>query len=268
MLGKAEEISEGGCDVKDRFATQVLNYGGGSQTICICVLIAEGVLPRPDRIVIADTGREVRSTWDYLHQHITPYLKKRGLSVEIASHDLATVDLYSLKSETVLIPVFTQTGKMRSWCSGEWKTSVVRRYLRASGVASATQWIGYALDEKRRWQGKSTEDGPWRLRFPLVELGIVQADCAVIIKKAGLPEARKSRCWMCPNQPNAEWRQLRDEFPKEFEDACRLDDEIREEDDEHAFFLHQSRVPLREADLSAADRKEPNRQCTLGTCFV
>jgi hypothetical protein len=252
----------------ERYETQVLNYGGGSQTVCMCVLIAEGVLPRPDRIVIANTGREVKSTWDYLSNHVTPYLASHGLSVEIASHELATVDLYSMKENTILLPVFTATGKMSSWCSGEWKTAVVRRHLRSSGVASATQWIGYAYDEKRRWSGKATEDGPWRLRFPLVELRIVQADCAVIIKKAGLPPVRKSRCWMCPNQPNAEWRQLRDESPLEFEEACVMDEQIREDDEEKAFFLHQSRVPLREADLEAADRKVPSRQCTLGTCFV
>lgn len=251
----------------ERYETQVLNYGGGSQTVTLCVLICEGVLPRPDRIVMANTAREVKSTFDYLEEHVRPYLQRHGMEVEIASHELATVDLYSHLG-TILLPVFTAEGKMSSWCSGEWKTSVVRRHLRAAGITSATQWIGYAYDEKRRWFGKSLEDGPWRLRFPLVEHGIVKADCGVIIKKAGLPPVNKSRCWMCPNQPNEEWRQLKRDSPDEFEQACILDETIREDDEEGAFFLHQSRVPLREADLDAKDRKEPNRQCTLGTCFV
>ena len=253
----------------NRYETQVLNYGGGSQTVTICVLIAEGILPRPDRIVMADTSREVESTWDYLEQHIRPYLSRHDLDVEVevAPHTLATCDLYSYKG-TLLIPVFTATGKMSSWCSGEWKTEVVRRHLRASGVKSATQWIGYAHDERRRWKDKPIEEGPWRLRFPLVEMMLVKADCPRIIRKAGLPLPRKSRCSICPNQPNAEWRELRDGSPEEFEAACRLDEQIRDDDDEHAVFLHQSRVPLREADLDAPDRKEPSRQCTLGLCFV
>lgn len=254
---------------KERYATQVLNYGGGLQTVCVCVLIAEGVLPRPDRIVMADTSREVQSTWDYLHEDIQPYLEKHGLpAVEIAKHELATVDLYSSKSSTILIPVFTETGKLSSWCSGEWKTEVVKRHLRATGVKSATQWIGYAFDETKRWKDKPTEDGPWRLRFPLVELGIVKIDCNVIAKKAGLRAARKSRCWCCPNQPNEEWRQLRDELPEQFELACKLDEEVRADDDRNGVFLHQDRVPLREADLDRKDRKEPDRQCSLGICFV
>lgn len=255
--------------MSERFSTQVLNYGGGNQTVAMCVLIAEGVLPRPDRIVMADTSREVQSTWDYLLEEVKPYLEKHGLSVEIASRDLATVDLYSKKGTTLLLPVFTQTGKLRTFCSGEWKTDVVKRHLRASGVTSATQWIGYAFDERRRWEGKQMEDGPWRIRFPLVELGIVSADCPVIAKRAGFKKVpRKSRCWCCPNQANAEWRQLRDELPEQFEAACRLDEEVRAEDEMGGVFLHQDRVPLREADLERPDRKEPNRQCTLGVCFV
>lgn len=251
----------------DRYATQVLNYGGGSQTVAMCVLIANGVIPKPDRIVIADTSREVKSTWDYLTEHVQPFLKPHGLSVEIAPHSLATVDLYSHKG-TLEIPVYTETGKFSSYCSGEWKTQVLRRYLRDNGIKTATQWIGYAFDEKRRWKGKPTVDGPWKIRFPLVEFGIVKADCPVIIKKAGLPPVSKSRCYMCPNQPNREWRELRDNSPAEFERACAVDEAVRDEDEHGAVFLHHSRVPLREADLDASDRKLPDRQCTLGVCFV
>lgn len=37
---------------------EILNYGGGRQTVAMCILIKRGVLPRPDHIIIADTGRE------------------------------------------------------------------------------------------------------------------------------------------------------------------------------------------------------------------
>lgn len=251
----------------ERYATQVLNYGGGRQTVAMCVLVAEGLLPRPDRIVIADTGREAASTWAYLAGQIRPYLAKFDLAVEVAPHSLATVDIYAHNGD-LLLPVFTQTGKLSAYCSGEWKRDVVRRHLRASGIKSATCWIGYGFDEKRRWKGKGDPDGPWAVRFPLVELMVDAAGCERIIAKAGLPMPEKSRCWMCPHQPNAEWRQLRDELPEQWEQACDLDDELREADEMGGVFLHQSRVPLRDADLEAADRREPSRQCTLGVCFV
>lgn len=242
---------------------EVLSYGGGRQTVAMLVLVCEGKLPRPDRIVMADTSREVGSTFDYLRSTMQPYLDEHGLVVEIAPHTLATVDLYAHNGD-LLLPVYTETGKLSTYCSNEWKARVVQRYLRADGVKSATQWIGFALDERKRWD-KPADNGPWKRRFPLVELMVTSADCPVIIRNAGLSEPRKSRCWNCPHQNNAEWAELP---PSEFEAACNLDDELRENDGRGGVFLHQSRVPLREADLSAPDRREPNRQCGLGLCMI
>lgn len=54
--------------------TIVWSYGGGVQSAAIGVLIREGVLPVPDLAVIADTGRERRSTWEYLRRFMQPYL--------------------------------------------------------------------------------------------------------------------------------------------------------------------------------------------------
>lgn len=242
---------------------QVLSYGGGRQTVAMLVLVCKGILPRPDHILTADTGREVSSTWKYLDEHMRPYLAQYGMHVEVAPHSLAAVDLYGHNGD-LLLPVFTNTGKLQTYCSNEWKARVCQRYLRAHGIAGACQWIGFAFDERSRWN-KPEEHGPWPRRFPLVELMINSVDCPRIIASAGLPVPNKSRCWNCPHQNNEEWREL---TPVEFEAACKLDDEIRENDEMGGVFLHQSRVPLREADLSAPDRKEPNRQCGLGMCML
>lgn len=244
-------------------STEIFSYGGGRQTVAMLALVAKEILPRPDRIVTADTSREVGSTWQYLNEHVQPWLAKYGMQVEVAPHDLATVDLYG-KNGDLLLPVYTATGKLPTYCSNEWKSRVIHRYLRSLGISSAVQWIGYAYDERRRWD-KPQEPGPWTRRFPLVDLMIRQADCPAIVASVGLPPVLKSRCWNCPHQTNAEWRELP---PEEFAKACDLDDEIRENDDRGGVFLHQSRVPLRQADLSAPDRREPDRQCGLGLCML
>ena len=246
----------------------VLSYGGGRQTVAMAILIKRGVLPRPDRVVIADTGREARSTWAYLDAYTRPLLATVGLDVEIASHDLATVDLYG-HNGTLLLPVWTETGKFTAYCSGEWKKAVIRRYLRGQGVGPETRvtnWIGYAWDERRRIKGEDT--GPWLRRFPLIELGLTKADCQIIIADEGLPLPPSSSCWMCPHRSNAEWRHVRDNLPEQWQEAIALDEEIRETDERHAVYLHQSRVPLALADLDAPDRREPMRQCSLGLCMV
>src|SRR6185437_8953778 len=147
------------------------------------------------------------------------------------------------------------------------KREVVKRYLRQQGIASGEQWIGFALEERRRVAklAASDRDPKWSVRFPLVELMITTEVSAEIVRKQGLPPAPISSCWMCPHKRNAEWRAL---SADEFEAACLLDEEVREEDIARGgpgVWLHHSKVPLREADLSdeREDRKEI--QCSFGS---
>lgn len=244
---------------------QVLSYGGGIQTIALLVLCARGVLPTPDRIVFADTGREVASTFAYLDQHARPVAAALGREIEIATSDQRRVDLYGHNGD-LLLPAFTTTGKLQSFCSTEWKARVVERHLRATGVTGAVSWIGFSLDERHRVKG--TGRPPWYRRYPLLELGLTRTDCERVIQAAGLPLPSKSRCWMCPHQSNAEWREVRDEWPAEWRQAVALDAEIRAADERGGVFLHASRRPLAEADLETPDRREPGRQCGLGACWV
>lgn len=250
--------------------TEVMNYGGGRQTVAMCLLVAMEKLPEPDRIVIADTGREARSTWEYLDEYVQPLMASVGLTVEIAPHSLATVDLYSHKG-TLLMPVFTETGKFSTYCSGEWKTCVVQRYLRAKGIKSATSWIGFTTDEPKRIRNlfeSSKTKGAWRVRCPLAELMLTRLDCEKLILRHGWPLPPKSACFMCPHRSNEEWRFIRDNYPDQWQEAIKIDCEIREEDEFNAVYLHHSRVPLDQADLDAIDRKEPDRQCGLGLCMI
>lgn len=253
--------------------TQILNYGGGRQTAALCVLVKRGVLPRPDRIVIADTGREKQSTWDYLDEVIQPMLSSVGLTVEIAPRSLAYVDLYGHNGD-LLIPVYTATGKLSAFCSTEWKARPVRRYLRGLGVESGVNWIGFTIDERQRIKTRKDEQGEdakWTRSYPLCDLMLTKQDCINILTSEGLPVPPPSSCWMCSNMANEEWRYIRDEYPPNFESACVVDEEVRAEDIANGgtgVWLHHSRVPLREADLEAEDRKGPTRQCGLGICFV
>lgn len=243
----------------------VLNYGGGTQTIAICELIRRGILPPPDFIVAADTGREVASTWAYLEAHARPRLAEIGLAIEVASHDLATVDLYA-KNGDLLLPVFTETGKLPTFCSVEWKARVVERWLRSQGVTSATQWIGFSTEERKRV--KPQPPGPWIRAYPLLDLMLTRGDCEQIILDGGLPLPSKSACYMCPHRSNAEWREVRDRHPEQWADAVRIDASVREADERGAVYLHRSLVPLADVDLDQPDRQIVGRQCGLGLCFV
>lgn len=246
----------------------VLNYGGGRQTVAICLLIAKGVIPKPDRIVMADTSREKPTTFDYLEAYTRPLMREHGVEIEIASREHATVDLYSHKG-TLLIPAYHPTGKFSAYCSGEWKRDVVERYLRQQGVTGGTTLLGFSYDEKKRWSRSiDTERHNHRVACPLVDLMITTQACLAIIENHGWPAPHVSSCWMCPNQKNEEWAWTKEHRPDLFAEACRIDQEVRENDDEGGVWLHHSKVPLAEADLTIVEKPGVVRQCSLGTCFV
>lgn len=241
------------------------SYGGGVQSVAIAVLIKEGVLPKPDLAVIADTGRERRTTWQYLDGMVRPYLAPTGVEIRIASHSLATKDLYAPDGLT-LMPAYTEEGRLPTYCSVEWKRRVVNRWLREQGVEDCDCWIGYSIDELRRVSEKDAVK--WcRQRFPLIDRMINRAMCRRIIEGAGLPVPKKSRCYQCPHQDADEWAEtLADPIDGPLAVAC--DEEVRANDPEGTgLYLHYSRVPLRLVG-SGGGIATPLAPCDGGYCWT
>jgi hypothetical protein len=248
---------------KEHEMKHILAYGGGVQSVAMCVLAAQRKLPRPDHIVMADTGREVRSTHLYRDMVMAPYLRAHGMRVEVASHELATVDLYG-KNGDLLLPVHTNTGQLPTFCSNEWKARVSERYLRQEygyKTKELLMWIGFSFDERRRIKSHQGRI------YPLAALVVRRADCVRIIQRAGLPVPRKSRCWCCPHQTPSEWRELPSD---ELAAAAGLDEAIRTEDQARGHpgvFLHRSRKPLMDAMNDNGNEGDP-MPCQSGMCFV
>lgn len=257
----------------------IWNYGGGRQSMAIAVLITQGKLPVPERAVIADTGREVESTWRYLKEHAQPLLDTVGLTVEIVPHSYAKFDLYDAKGKP-LMPMFSHgKGQLRTFCSGEWKRDVVYRWLREPerGYGPKNpiiQWIGYSRDEigrckpsRRKWA---------EVQWPLLMgygLTLSRIDCERTVLEAGHPVPRKSRCKMCPFTTNEEWAQQKESDPSDHFVAIQIDREIRERDKRGGLFLHESRVPLELVDLTAKDKPEHplfgrGESCDSAGCFT
>lgn len=242
---------------------RVWMYGGGRQSACIAVLIKRGLLPVPDYATIADTGREKLSTWLYLKNVVQPAL---NFQIHIVSKsEFATVDLWGGKDkDTLLIPAYTnqsgEVGKLETFCSNEWKTRVIERWLGRRGVGKFEKWVGFSLNEKKRWGPMKKYHGD-TVRFPLVDDFPSTTEQAVeIVRSEGWPPPPQSSCWMCPNMRDQEWKKL---SPEEFEKACQFDEEIRTKDP-HAY-LHPSCTPLRQVKFS---KDGEDRQCDKGVCFV
>jgi len=253
--------------------TDVWSFGGGTQSIAIAVLVAQKRLPKPKHVIFADTGREASETMEYFHANVEPIFKEIGLTLEIASHDLATVDLYDKKGLTI-IPAFTENGATRSMCSNEWKRRVIARYLRALGYGPKNPvraWIGISVDEI----GRAKDSGlAWNENYYPLLFGVTmsRSDCRNLIQEYGLPEPPKSSCWMCPYRRDAQWRRLKDFYPADFEKACLLDEEIRLKDRSNGVYLHDSRQPLREVDFSEKETAQASlfgevKHCDSGLCW-
>ena len=247
--------------------TTVWSYGGGTQTAAIAVLILQGKLPKPDIAVMADTGREIQSTWDYLYTVVQPALDAIGFTVEIAAHDLSNVDLWK-SNDYLLIPAFTSqngNGKLPTYCSSEWKKHVIRRWLRQHNINDCDVWLGISTDEIERM--KPSGLNWYRHVYPLIELvPTSRVNCAALVESFGWPSPPKSRCWMCPNQSPLMWADMRKQQPIEFEKAVSFEREIQQRD--RHVWLHKAMIPLTEA-VDITD-KQPSLfdGCDSGYCFV
>ena len=244
--------------------TVVWSYGGGTQSIAIAVLIAQGKLPRPDLIVIADTSREASETWEYTDRWIRPML---GQEIHIAPHSLVTRDLYSSGGK-LLLGAYTEKGRFPFYCSSEWKQRVVRRWMRQQGVKKCVLWLGISWDENDRMR---VSEKKWvKHHYPLCEdIRMTRSECIALVKNFGLPDPPKSSCWCCPNRLNEQWKRLRDVYPADWAKAVALDEEIRAIDSKHAVYLHKQRVPLSIANLNAAvTGKDDDAGCMGGVCYV
>lgn len=260
----------------DPTRTQIFSSGGGVQSTAIAALIVRGDLPKPDLSVIVDTEREKSTTWDYLETVTAPALASVGVQIyRVAKSKYSRVDvLGGEKGQTILIPAFTsqnngQPGKLRTFCSSEWKRDVKRRWVtKEHGVRKAQDWMGFSTDEiGRAARMIKPKPGKWAVRFPLLELGMSRGDCIALVKEMGWPPAPRSSCWMCPNMHMREWREV--QAGPDWEKVIAFEREIRRHDS-HVWLTDQC-VPVETANFSIANETmwgDSGAECESGLCFV
>lgn len=252
--------------------TEIFSSGGGTQSACIAALIIQGRLPKPDFAVIVDTEREHPAVWQYHDSVIKPELASVGVAIHrVPKSEFATVDLWSKGKGGTTLPVFFEGGKAPTHCSNEWKVRVLNRFVRSLGVPTERQrrWIGFSLDEGSRYTrmklGPDAAKG--RIRFPLIEdVPLTRQQAIREVEKMGWPRPPRSACWMCPNHTQREWRDLKLNWPVEFQMAVELEREVRAKEPQS--FFHQSKLPLDEVDFGNEDDLFSGVRCNSGMCFV
>jgi hypothetical protein len=209
---------------------EVWSCGGGTQSCAIAVLIIQGRLPKPDHAVIADTEYEKQSTWDYYEKYLKPGMAEVGVDlVRLKKSEWTERWAKDVINYTghVLIPAYSleegPVAKLDNICTTGWKVRVIERYLRSKGIRKWRTWLGFSVDEPRRWIKKAKNP---LYRLPLVnEVRLRRSEAISLVKRHGWPQPPRSACWMCPNHNNDEWRYLKQYNPKEFQMAVEFERE-------------------------------------------
>jgi hypothetical protein len=253
-----------------------LSLGAGVQSTTLALLAVEGILPKPDVAIFADTGWEPKAVYDHLSQ-LESVMAEAGIPLHRVSNGNLRSDSLDPAHRYASVPYFVRNadgsdGMGRRQCTSEYKLNPIGRKVRELlGAAppdfrrvpkgrKAEQWIGFSTDEIGR---VSDKDGVSyvRKRYPLLELGMSRDDCTRWLKARGWGSTVKSACIGCPFHGNAQWRSLRDKNPDEWADAVAFDESIRKGGASGRplngeAFLHRSRVPLALAPIDRVTTTE------------
>ena len=199
---------------------RVISLGAGVQSTVMALMAEAGDIgPRPDCAVFADTGWEPREVYDHLD----------WLEGQLS------------------FPVYrVQRGNIKEDLESDLNTT-------GHKFASIPFFL---INKDEMMRVKDSQDSWVENRWPLLEREMNRRDCLQWFSDR-YPDRMlaKSACIGCPFHNDHEWRRIKEVFPEEFEEACQVDEKIRDAEGrfQGARFLHAKRIPLRDVDFSTAE---------------
>lgn len=242
------------------------------------LMSSTGYIDRADHAIFADPGREKPRTYELVDWLQDWQQANDGIPFHYVQSTLYD-DLMNQENSTgqrlASIPAFTKGGggMLRRQCTREYKIDVVHRKIRELHGLKPRQWmkpteiwLGISTDEITR----AKENPKARLTnvYPLLDLNFSRSDCRNWLRENGFPIPPKSACVFCPYQGNAEWRDLKENDPEEFQIAVEVDRQIRDSSKQgvkEPIYLHRSCQPLDEVDFDSDQIDLFDAECT-GHC--
>lgn len=241
-------------------SVNIISLGAGRQSTAMVLMAAHGLIsPMPDAAIFADTGDEPAWVYDTLRwlqgANVLPF------PVIVTQRGRLSDDLVKGEDEARLPAFVKPTGMSPRQCTRNYKIRPIRRAIRefigagqrgyiAPGAVS--QWIGISRDEAHRMKPSGVKF--MVNRWPLIDMGMSVRDCESWLRANDYPVPWGSACAECPFIDDAFRRRIRDHDPDTWERACQTDDALRSPENVKRFrgelYIHPSRVPLREVDLS------------------
>ena len=254
---------------------RILSLGAGVQSSAVFLMACRGYWDHPlDAAIFSDTGWEPASVYRWLDDVLQPEADRAGIPIYRVSNGNIKDDALEVQvggkrqanRRWASMPYYTvdrdngKGGIIRRQCTEEYKIMpVVRKVRELLGLAKGQkapkgiqveQWFGISVDECQRM--KDSRLHYIKHHYPLIfhEPPMDRADCKHWMKANGFDNAPRSACIACPYHSDAEWRRIK-ENPEEWKEAVEFDNKIRVCAGMRGdMFVHQSRKPLGEVDLS------------------
>jgi len=237
-----------------------------------------GYIDRADYAIFADPGAELPDTyrlWDYLNDWkkynngIPLIMKKKSLYDDILKSQNSTGQRWAS------IPAFTESqGMVRRQCTKEYKIDTVVKAVRElyglkkfGRMKPTTMYLGISLDEIQRM--KESRLYNIKYEYPLIEQRITRSDCVKFLEERSFHNIKKSSCTFCPYHSNAQWREIKQNYPEEWKKVIKVDEAIRDSSkrgEKDKLYLHRSLKPIAEAYLQ--EDQEDLFMCEEGYCGI
>lgn len=290
---------------------RAFSYGGGWQSTAALVLAVEQRIDFP-LFLFSNVGEDSEhpDTLRYVREIAMPYAAANGIElVELVKRNRAGDPITLLGkltregSQSTSIPYRSRRNgpPMSRSCTAEFKIRVLGKELRSRGATAgrackahrdegivsdcpkcvapnlAVVGVGISLDESHR-ANTSRGEPHERVVYPLIGIGeetglkLNRADCAEVIRRAGIPVPPKSSCWFCPHHKTSAWKDLRRDSPDLFDRAADLEEHLDTRNvaaGKGHVFLSGAGIPLRDAiDSGDVPLFEGDDGCDTGFCFT
>lgn len=204
-----------------------LSHGGGVNSVAYQIMmIDEGV---EFESVFIDHGADHPSTYAYMEYFNNELIKRghrpvtvvKGLVQEKSMDKPLNLYDYCFYKQTV-------PQRMMRWCTEKFKIIPVNLYINQllEEGEECYYHLGIAYDEAHRANAPKNPAPYMRNKihqYWFVDRGLTRQDNIDMILKAGFKVPPKSGCYICPFQPNAEFRKLYKEEPCLYQKAKDLE---------------------------------------------
>ena len=231
-----EYISEFAKDLKNpNIEMKVLALGMGMQSTALYMMSSLGDFERADVAIFSDPMAEHKKTYELLEWLLDWQKKNDGIPIEVVSTNLYQDILDGVNKnghKFVSIPAFGKDKIIKRQCTYDYKIGPVEKKVREiyglkkhKRMPMTEMWLGITIDEAQRF--KLSQKPRIVNRYPFLELMMNRGDCRAYMEDNGFPVPIKSACVFCPFHSNAQWKDLKMNYPDEWKKIIEIDDAIR-----------------------------------------